>query len=287
VRREKVILIGGLVLLIIGGRCLTLDKNDKKTEIVYLNENHYPKQELEETFRKNESTIPVDGIQAMITSHHYLAKDLIAKTFSKVNKEKIKKVILVSPDHFKQIKNRQCLILTGNLGWKTVFGDLEPISDEVEKITKNKEFCEDTNSFRGEHGIYTLVPFVKNYFPEAKILPLILKPKNNFEDFYNLGKEIANDFDKDKTMMVISSDFSHYVTESEAQLQDKQSIEILKTKDKEKIPLINNDCPQCIAFLLGYLGKKPEFNLIEKSNSFEISGENKDYVTSYVAAYYK
>ena len=179
------------------------------------------------------------------------------------------------------------MILTDNIGWETDFGKLEPKSSEINKINKNQKVCEDFNSFRGEHGIYTLVPFLKNYFPKAKIVPLILKPKSNFEDFYNLGKEIADDFDKSKTLMVISIDFSHYITASEAKKQDEQSIEILKTKDKEKISLVSNDCPQCIAFLFGYLGEKPEFNLIENSNSFEISGEDKDYVTSYVAAYYK
>ncbi len=263
-----------------------IDRNKNNKKIDYLDENHYSEEELVKTFDKNKIN-KVNKIQAVITSHHFLAKDLIAKTLAIVDEEKIEEIILVSPDHFKQIKKRQCLILTDNIGWETDFGKLEPESSEINKINKNQNVCTDFNSFRGEHGIYTLVPFLKNYFPKAKIVPLILKPKNNFEDFYNLGKEIANDFDKSKTLMVISSDFSHYVTESVANKQDEKSVEILKNKNKEKISLMENDCRQCVAFLFGYLGEKPEFNLIKISNSFEISGENKDYVTSYVTGYYR
>lgn len=286
-KKLKIILVFGLLILdawvVIW---LKNKKNIVEIQTTYLNEDHYSKKETNEVFEKYNNN-EEDGILAIITSHHFLAKDLIAQTFSKVSGENIEKVILVSPDHFKQIKKKDCLVMTANVGWKTFWGQADPDNLSIEGILKDDKYCQDINSFRGEHGIFTLVSFVRNYLPRAKIIPLILRSKNDYDSFYDLGKNMAKNFSDEKTLLVISSDFSHYTTESEAKKQDEQSIEILKIKDKEKISLVNSDCPQCVAFLFGYLGKNSQFNLIKNTNSFEISGENKDYVTSYVNGYYK
>lgn len=285
-KKLKIILVVWLLILGVSLFWLKGKKNIIETPVKYLNEDIYFEKELSEVFKKYKKD-EGDGVKAIITSHHLLAKDLIGKTFSKVGGKNIERVILISPDHFRQVKKTGCLAMTANVGWKTFLGQMDPDISSITTILKDDKYCQDINSFRGEHGIFTLIPFIKKYLSEAKIIPLILRPKSDYDSFYNLGKNMANKFSDEKTLLVVSSDFSHYTTESEAKKQDEQSIEILNTKDKEKISLVNNDCPQCIAFLFGYLGEKHEFNLIENSNSFEISGERKDYVTSYVAAYYK
>ena len=98
-RKRTIILVLGWCFLI--GVWWWVNRSTKNNKnIDYLNGNHYPKQELEETFEENK-TKAIEGVQAVITSHHYLAKDLIAKTLATVDGEKVEEVILVSPDHFK------------------------------------------------------------------------------------------------------------------------------------------------------------------------------------------
>lgn len=177
--------------------------------------------------------------------------------------------------------------MTANVGWKNDFGQIEPDSLSIKNISKkNNNYCQSENIFLGEHGIYTLIPFIKNYLPKAKIIPLIFRPNNNYIDFYELGKIMAKDIEDDKTLLIISNDFSHYISKDEAKKQDLESMKILEKKNIEDVGLIKNDCPQCVAFMFGYLNNEAKFNLIKNTNSFEISNKDPDYVTSYIGGFY-
>lgn len=275
-----------LELLLVGGIICLLKINYPKSNKAYLEENYCSKEELEESFDKN-GVSKIDKIEAIITSHHFLARDLIAKGFSKIDGKKIERVIIISPDHFKQIEKKETLAITASIDWKTYFGEVNPDSEGIKRLEKSRQVEDNTTPFEVEHGIFTLIPFIKNYLPKAKVIPIILKTKSDYIDFYDLGKKTASYFNRKKTLLVISSDFSHYIPSEEAKQNDLESVEILKTKDKDKINLIKNDCPECVAFLFGYLDENSEFNLIENTNSFEISGKDENYVTSYISAFYK
>lgn len=286
-KKWKIILV--LCLLVIDVGLLFWLKNIKeKTKIsnVCLIELEYFPKDLDEKFDKYKED-GIDGVKSMITSHHFLARDLIAQTFSKIKGNKIEKVIIISPDHFKQIKDKKCLVMTANIEWKNSVGLVKPDSFIINKILENEKYCQNKNSFLGEHGVFTLIPFVQNYIPKAKIIPLILKSDKNYNNFYDLGKIMAEKFSDNKTLLIVSSDFSHYISKDEAKKQDLESIKILKNKEIQNISMIKNDCPQCVAFMFGYLDKTAEFSLVKNTNSFEISGVDPNYVTSYVGGYYK
>lgn len=261
-------------------------KNKVDAPVVYLSENSFLKKELENVFKKYQK-IETKKVVATIISHHLLAKDLIAENFSIIDDKEIERVILISPDHFKQITKPDCLIMTANVGWKTEMETLRPESNKITELANNKNWCQNVDSFRGEHGVFALVPFIRNYLPKVKIIPLILRPTNNLNDFYIIGKDMAKEFNKNKTLIIVSSDFCHNISKDEAKNNDLMSINILESKDNNKINLINNDCPQCISFLFGYLGQESNFEFIRNTNSYEISGEYPESVTSYVSGYYQ
>lgn len=277
----------GLVLFFLGGvLCgVIFNKKNNQAKVTYLNENIYYKKELVETFEKNKKN-ELEKMVAIVTSHHLLAKDLIAEAFSKIDNKKIERVIVVSPDHFKQIKNSNCMIMTANIGWKAKDEMVLPDSKTITNFLSQPNWCENINIFRGEHGVSVLIPFIRNYLPKTKIIPLVLRQNNNLSFFYKLGEDFKNTFDKEKTLVIVSSDFCHNISKNVAKSNDLTSIKILESKDNDKIGLINNDCPQCIAFLFGYLGRESNFEFIRNTNSYEISGEYPESVTSYISGYY-
>ncbi len=157
----------------------------------------------------------------------------------------------------------------------------------INTLSQNRDIYIDTNAFRSEHSVYLLVPFARKVFPEAKIVPLILRQKVDFPYYYNLGKEVSKMVNLDETVLVISSDFSHSVSREAAKLNDQKSMELLKRMNIADINSVENDCKQCTDFLYGYLeGKDISFELIFNKNSFDISGESSESVTSYVGAYF-
>lgn len=285
--RKTIVVLGCLLILFTFVGFKLTQKNNLDLPVAYLNENSFLKKELKEVFKKYQK-IETKKVVATIISHHLLAKDLIAENFSKIEDKEIERVILVSPDHFKQIKKPECLVMTANVGWKTEAEIVRPESNKITELTNNKKnWCQNVDSFRGEHGVFALVPFIRNYLPKVKIIPLILRPSNNLDIFFDIGKDMAKEFNKNKTLVVVSSDFCHNISNDEAKNNDLTSIKILESKDNDKIDLINNDCPQCISFLFGYLGQEPKFEFVQNTNSYEISGEYPESVTSYISGYYQ
>lgn len=226
-------------------------------------------------------------VSAGITSHHFLAKNFIADFFQGIDKNNIQRVILISPDHFNYSINDQTLAHSSLLNWQTAFSILKSDQDLIEKLYEQSLITLKDTGFRNEHGIYTLVPFIKYSFPQASILPLILNPKKTDLEFFSFGQTLKQELDSSSTLLIVSSDFSHGLSLEKTQQADLQSIETLEKLSLENLRKVNCDCPACLAFLLGYLdGGDYQLELIDNKNSADFSEKNQETVTSYVNAYF-
>lgn len=246
----------------------------------------YQKEKYQESFDKYKNTEKKKVI-ALTVSHHFLAKDLIAQSFASINHKNIKNIIIISPDHFNQLNNNKCMANTINHAvWKNPFGLISTNNVFMKKITQSK-ICLDSTNFKIEHGVSTLIPFINYYFPKSKIIPLVLKQSQGKNYFFNLGQDFYQKINPDQTLLVVSSDFSHYVSNIDAQKADQKSIDIIKNQDFNRISDLQNDCPQCIAFMFGYLkNQKTNFELVYNKNSFDLSDQDQNFVTSYVGSYF-
>lgn len=106
---KKIIIALGFVLILgtFGNKIHTLNK---KSEIdsVYLRDNDFLVKEIKEVVLKFPKKKAEKAV-AVVSSHHLLAKDLIGETFSKIENNQIERVIIISPNHFRQIKETKCL----------------------------------------------------------------------------------------------------------------------------------------------------------------------------------
>lgn len=238
----------------------------------------------DEAFRNAEkNAIPLHGRPIVgITSHHFLARDLIAGTFLSGESSGVTYVIIVGPDHFEAEYSEGTLAFTSKLPWRTPFGEM--LVDPLFSSAAFPTVAESDTLFFREHSIYTLVPFAKHFFPRAFIVPLVLKnTRNTPKKFEELGRKIAEHFEDEKIFVMISSDFSHDVSAREARSLDKKSIASLRTLPMGDFSSATNDCRSCLAFLDGYLkGKLTSFSLIENKTSADFGG-GADSVTSYVS----
>lgn len=226
--------------------------------------------------------------QALITAHHFLAAPLIARSYAAVANKEVRRILLVSPDHFQTPFAPGQLAYTSDTPWDALFGILSTDQVFIKGITAHKEVINKKQPFLGEHGIYTEVPFLKHFFPEAQIVPLILKNTSNDEDFVALGAALEQAALGTETLVVVSSDFSHHTTHVGAQEQDMASIGVLEHLRQGQFDKLHNDCRSCIAFLSGYLSSKDDqsvFHLLENKDATDFGGKNSD-VTSYVTGYF-
>lgn len=224
-------------------------------------------------------------IKAGIVSHHFLAKDLIAEFFGGIDEREVKRIILVGPDHFKNYHDNNIICFTSPLPWKTPFGSIVPDREFLEKFVHLDGCALNDTIFMQEHSIYVLVPFIKKVFPEARIVPLILRG-GDYDRFLDLGKNLAL-LGKDETVMIVSSDFAHGVNKEEAGRLDEESISYLKNFTRENIGKINCDCRPCLATMWGFLGEnQKKLALLKNKTSIDFGGPDGNNLTSYITAYY-
>jgi AmmeMemoRadiSam system protein B len=290
--KNPILFIGFLLVIIFSFAAIYNSKNNQEVDLStpapqdFLESYFKNKTDYDEAFSKFEN-VKKKPILAAITSHHFLAKELIAQTFAGIDPIKTKGVIIVGPDHFQQLTGTKYFAQTTNAGWHTPFGNMDIDAEIVDKLSQNGEVLSDINTFRGEHSVYLLVPFAKKSFPEAMIVPLILRKKVDYPYYYELGRKVSDAVNLEETILIISSDFSHNASRKQAKMNDDRSANLLKEMKVDNINLIENDCKQCAAFLYGYLeGENTNFELVSNKNSFDISGESPESVTSYVSAYF-
>lgn len=225
-----------------------------------------------------------ENIIAGITSHHFLAKKLIARFYSGIS-NKVENVILIGPDHYNVLDSKNVDVVTTELTWNTPYGKIEANNLLIKDfLDKNSNIKISDNAFKMEHSIYIEVPFIKKVFPQAKIIPLIVKNTYDYYRFARLGESLSESV-KENSLVIVSSDFSHGATVAETEKYDKQSIDALRNLKLENIDSINCDCRACLAIVFGFLGDSNNFHLIENKNSSDFGGPDKT-VTSYVSGYF-
>lgn len=158
--------------------------------------------------------------------HHLLVEKHIDQFYQKLAEENsdIQTVILLSPNH---------------LGHGRSFMQTTDKFASIRQLLEHSPLGLETKSFEKEHGVYIHLPFLKKYFPKAKLIPIIFK-KNTPENRLNILTKNLKKNITDNTLIIGSIDFTHYESEEIAVGNDNRTItwlENLKNKDIGKISL--------------------------------------------------
>ena len=133
------------------------------------------------------------------------------------------RIILLSPDHFRRSR---LPFATTRGTFETVFGDVACDETAVGSLLAACPKVEESALFAKEHGVHAVLPFVAKFFPTAKIVPVALRIDSKREDWLALADALAPLVDS-KTLIVQSTDFSHYLSLGEARRHDQQTMNTL------------------------------------------------------------
>ncbi|MEW6012598.1 MAG: AmmeMemoRadiSam system protein B [Elusimicrobiota bacterium] len=267
----------------------------------------YPKDKTElENYIKEKTTnasnyyskISKDSIKAVIVPHagYEFSGQIAAISYSLIPKD-TELFVIFSPSH----KNLIDGAVTTKEAFNTPLGFIESDKDFVETLVKNDLFKENSSLFQMEHSIEVQLPFIIYSFKKAKIVPILLNTYD-LSKISRMAEEIKKTIDKTrkKTMIIISSDFSHYPDYQTAKKSDASTVEAIKKLDEyyfdlyQKITLSKNvkdlDTLACgsSAIMLGIkiakLLNATEFVPIKISNSYEENKKaSKENVVGYVS----
>jgi poly-gamma-glutamate synthesis protein (capsule biosynthesis protein) len=157
-------------------------------------------------------------VTGVIGPHHLLAADLVAMPFAYAGGGDYRRVIILSPDHGRRGKT---FISVPDRDFRTALGDLR-LDREAAAAVLESPWADVSGMFVQEHGIQALLPFVAERFPKAAVLPVALRSvicRDAMEDLARILLPLSGE----GTLLVESTDFSHYLTEAEADIKDQES----------------------------------------------------------------
>jgi len=222
-----------------------------------------------------------------IIPHHLLAAPLISGFFQGIKNQHVQRVIILSPNHY---NNGPFQITVSKANFETAYGMAHPDIDAIQKLDDSVGNYEDV--FDNEHGIYGIVPFIKKTFPSAKIIPLILKSDVTQKECDDLVSKLAEIVDKN-TIIIASTDFSHYLPLKQADQFDIQSIKVLNDWKPAEILLLNDtknvDSPQSLYVveeLMTKIGAKNMYKIAHSNSALLTQELDIPQTTSYFTIYF-
>jgi AmmeMemoRadiSam system protein B len=118
--------------------------------------------------------------------------------------------------------------------WETPLGEVEVDSDAADKISKLSQTIEsDYFSHTREHSLEVQIPILQNTFSNFKILPISLINQSK-EIAMDVGLAMAKIAREKNTMIIGSSDFTHYEPNEFAHEQDMALIEPILEMNVDK-----------------------------------------------------
>jgi len=223
------------------------------------------------------------SLKALILPHAgYIYSGLTASHASLVLSEnQFSKIILLGPDH--RIGFAGCAISDSDI-YETPLGPVRLHKDAAKLRIRNELFHPIPVSDKNEHSLEVVLPFLQTYLKQFEIIPIVVGSGN-----YNRIAEAIDPLLDDRTLLVASSDLSHYLSYDAATDRDKETINMILNLEKEK--LIKRDNSACgktpvltIMSLAGKYGWKPL--LIHYSNSGDTAGERSRVVGYASIAFY-
>ncbi|MBP1927368.1 AmmeMemoRadiSam system protein B [Sedimentibacter acidaminivorans] len=263
----------------------TIDESDsylfngnKNIECLYYNTTDFI------NIKKYELKKDIGTIHGCIVPHHLLAKDLVHEVFQNVCKNKYKTVVLIGPDHESIDKGK---IFTTLSDWQTPMGILETDKAIINYLIENNIITENDDKLTKEHSTSGIIPFIKYYLGDVKVITLVLTKQTKIDDIDKLVKELYQNINIGETLFIASVDFSHYLDLDTANKMDLESMDAIKYKKVDKIMNFKNDnldSPISIVTILKIMDKIGSKNstVLNHSNSELIIKKKLEETTSYI-----
>jgi AmmeMemoRadiSam system protein B len=226
-------------------------------------------------------------ITGVTVPHHLLAADLIAAAFARLRGHHYRRIIILSPDHFH--RSRSAFAVTRR-DFDTPLGRLVTDRAAVRQLLNNPLVSE-SDLFSHEHGVRALLPFISHYLPQTPIVAIAIRGNSRPADWDSLARTLAPLLTPE-TLLVQSTDFSHYLTPAQARRMDQETLRVLSIGDPRQVLTLNesNNLDSRGCQYLQLLLQRQVFGagptVIANRNSQEYTSEPVKRTTSYIVQLY-
>lgn len=149
-----------------------------------------------------------DSIRAVIVPHagyQYSGKVAAAVYNLLTDKKNVDRIIILGPSHEVPFEG---IAVPTFMQYRTPLGTIVVDSTMVQSLKRNKIVVSGDHYFKPEHSIELQLPFIQRTIPRAHIVPIVVGSLSDAQITHVAG--ILKNFITTKTLVVISSDFTHY-----------------------------------------------------------------------------
>lgn len=192
--------------------------------------------------------------------------------------KQFKRVILMGPDHRIGFSNAAISAVDA---YQTPLG-IVPLHKDAAKLRAGSTLFQAVPaSDQMEHSLEVVLPFLQYSLKNFSLIPMVM---GNRGDFQTISNHIADLLDNE-TLIVVSSDLSHFLPYNQAKIKDKETINMILNLEDEKL-LVRENAACGVIPLCSVIRFADRFNwrpeLIHYSNSGDTAG-TKDRVVGYAA----
>jgi AmmeMemoRadiSam system protein B/AmmeMemoRadiSam system protein A len=191
------------------------------------------------------------------------------------------KVILLAPDHFIGFKNGA---VSDVKAYQTPLGMIKLHTDAADLRKNSDLFRPVPASDRTEHSVEVILPFLQSYLNDFELVPIVVGPTD-----INRFAAVIDSITDAGTLVVASSDLSHFLSYSEATARDRKTIErIINGKSAELLQSDNVACGVIPIAILLDLARRRHWQavLLHYSNSGDTAGDRSRVVGYAAVAFY-
>ena len=150
---------------------------------------------------------------------------------------------------------------------------------------------QDHDAFAYEHGISTLVPYIERHFPEAELVAICYRgePPVSLPMADRLADALAPWFRGtagEENFLLISADFAHHGTVEGTMLKDKRTRRFFDNPGMGTWDLAGCDNRPGIYAVASLGGTSQRSVVLYHSDSYRLSGQAEDDITSYFFAWF-
>jgi hypothetical protein len=225
----------------------------------------------------------VEGtILAGVVPHHLVAGSMITDLLAALVPQEPELIVIIGPNHH----NLGGRTITGFADWQTPEGLVQTEDNLVQALLKKKVAVQDEQVLSKEHSIGSLIPLIKHYLPQAKVVPIIYHHDVTIEEVDKLLAVLDPLLAEEKSVLLASVDFSHYLTRKEAEEKDSLTLRVMNNFDYPTLFHLGNDhldSPASLATIFRFAEMKElrEFQLLANTNSGVILQNDFIETTSY------
>jgi len=234
--------------------------------------------------KSNLPTLPNLALKALIMPHAgYVYSGLTAAHVSYVlKKQTMNKIIIMAPDHRVGFANAAISLADS---YETPLGII-PIHKDAERLRQSSQlFHANSASDKLEHSVEVILPFLQLYINCAfQIIPVVIGSCDP-EQIASHLKPIMDD----RSLLIASSDLSHYLPYADAIKKDNETIEmILNLNSPALLKKDNAACGKNPILVIMHLARQYDWKpiLLHQCNSGDTAGDKNRVVGYATIAFY-